>query len=64
MTNIMQNGKQQTANQVATANGVPITASISQGPIGSVQSAGVGLQKKSLNREARKRELLKITMEN
>jgi len=53
MTHIMQN------NKITTNNG---TGSTLVAP--SVAPTSVFNNKKSLNREARKRELLKITMEN
>ncbi|CDW81952.1 UNKNOWN [Stylonychia lemnae] len=59
MTNIMQNNNKNAS--------FPLSA----GSVNAIQTAStqsttqaLGLQKKSLNREARKRELLKITMEN
>lgn len=60
MTNIMQTNK--------INGGIPPAGISVIGPqVSSVQPStvnGTASQKKSLNREARKRELLKITMEN
>ena len=55
MTNIMQNNK---------AALLTATSGIQPSQYQSSNQTQIGFKKNSLNREARKRELLKITMEN